>query len=88
MKRKPVVNIHCHLLNFKFVPDRMVKLLSRIPERFADDKWGAATAGFITAIVPGPKFDRIKKYLKTYRSHIDKVAAESDRASCSARMQA
>jgi predicted TIM-barrel fold metal-dependent hydrolase len=51
----------------------MTKLLSDIPEDIADEKWFACAAGFLTAVLPGKKYDRIKQYLKTYRSSIDDV---------------
>lgn len=73
MKRRPRINVHCHLLNFNFVPDRMTRLLSSIPEDIADDNWFACAAGFLTAILPGNKYDRVKKYLNIYKSKIDKV---------------
>jgi len=76
MKRKPIINIHCHLFNFDFIPDKMIKLLAKIPEKIADDKWFSVTAGVLVAILPGVKYDRIQKYLKTYRSNLDNVTKE------------
>jgi predicted TIM-barrel fold metal-dependent hydrolase len=73
MQLKPIINTHCHLLNFKFIPDKMTKLLSNIPEDLADDKWFSVAAGILVTILPGSNYERIKKFLKIYRSDIDDV---------------
>ncbi len=75
-KRKPVFNVHCHLLNFRFVPDKMTKLLAHIPEDIADDDWFGVAAGFLFNVIPGPRYNRIRSFLKTYKKSIHKVAQD------------
>ena len=36
MSHKPVINVHCHLLNLQFIPEKMVKLLAHVPEHLAE----------------------------------------------------
>ena len=76
MKRKPIINVHCHLFNFDFIPNRMTKILAKIPENIADEKWFSVAAGIMVALIPGGKYNRIQKFLKTYRSKIDVVTKE------------
>jgi predicted TIM-barrel fold metal-dependent hydrolase len=75
MPRKPIINTHCHLFNFEFIPQEMVKLLSHIPEKLAEQEWLGTVAGMIFALKFWDKdFDRIKQYLDTYRSKIEDVS--------------
>jgi predicted TIM-barrel fold metal-dependent hydrolase len=73
-RRKPVINVHCHLLNFDFVPDRTIKLLTGIPEDIAEEEWVSAVAGVVFALVPGKTYNRVCEYLTTFRSDIVTVA--------------
>jgi predicted TIM-barrel fold metal-dependent hydrolase len=68
MPRKPTINCHCHLLNFKCIPDKMTKLLAHIPEAIADDDWFSVAAGMLFALLPGSKHDRIRRFLKIFNS--------------------
>lgn len=70
----PTINVHCHILNFQFVQDSMIRILSKIPERLADQDWFAAVAGYLTATMPGRDYDRLKEMLKIYGMPIDQVA--------------
>jgi len=72
-KRKPVINTHCHLINLNFVPDKMTKLLSGIPENIADDEWFGVAVGILVKLKPGSNFKRIKKFLEDFRGSIDQV---------------
>lgn len=73
---KPKVNVHCHLFNFPFIPAKMVKRLSNIPEAVADDRWLANAASVLFALVPGNKYDRVKKYLNNLNKDISLVAID------------
>ena len=74
MAIKPAINVHCHLLNFKCLPDKMVKLLSHIPEKLADDEWFAVAAGILFAMVPGQDYDRMKQFLRLFRKDLPDLA--------------
>ena len=70
MARKPIINCHCHLLNLKCIPDKMTKLLSHIPEKFADDDWLSLAAGVLYAVIPGPKYNRIQRFLRILKAQL------------------
>ena len=72
----PRVNVHCHLLNFRVVPSKMVKRLAVIPEDLADDRWLGAAASALFALIPGTHYDRAKEFLKTFRRDLV-LAAEN-----------
>ena len=73
MPNRPIINVHCHLLNFKRIPDKMTKLLSHIPENIADDRWFSVAAGALARLLPGSKYDRVKRFLALLKCSIPEL---------------
>ncbi|HAV43045.1 TPA: hypothetical protein DCX15_03425 [bacterium] len=68
------INLHCHLLNFTFIPDSYFKTRTPIREwllRRRSTGWLARTMAFIW---PGRKYNWIHEALEIFRSNIDDVA--------------
>lgn len=72
----PIINTHCHILNFAFVPNKMFKILSRIDEEIARDGSIQDIANAIVQVMPGATFDHIAELLRVYSNDNIQTAAE------------
>ncbi len=72
----PIINTHCHILNFAFVPNKMFKILSRIDENIVTKGSIQDIAEAIVKVIPGVKFDHIAEVLRIYSDNNIKKAAE------------
>ncbi|MBW2974682.1 amidohydrolase [Candidatus Woesearchaeota archaeon] len=72
---KGFVNVHCHMLNFKFIPDEFFKTRAPIRERLLRSHTLAWLARLINFITPFRKYNRLHELLALYRKDIFEVAA-------------
>jgi len=71
----PIINTHCHLLNFAFVPDKMFKLLSGVPENLVREHAIQEIAQVIVDLT-GARYKHLEELLKIYcDNNIENVAA-------------
>lgn len=69
------INVHCHLLNFKFVPDSFFKIRAPIREWMLRHKLTRWLARVITFLLPGKKYDKLHEVLALMKKDINDVAA-------------
>ena len=69
-----IINVHCHLLNFKFVPDTFLQTRAPIREALLRKSGLRFFARLLTALAPGKKYDRLDEVLKLLKRDIEKVA--------------
>ena len=69
-----IINVHCHLLNFKFVPDTFLKTRAPIREGLLRKSALRFLAGLVTTLMPGKKYDRLDEMLKLLKDDIDGVS--------------
>ncbi|MFI5204645.1 MAG: amidohydrolase family protein, partial [Flavobacteriales bacterium] len=74
MPRKPQFNVHCHLLNYDFVPNDVSKLLSKFPEKLQKNKVFKSLVSAMFKLIPGKDKNRVKSVLDTYQLPIEKVS--------------
>jgi len=72
-KRKPIINVHCHLLNFKFIPNTVIKHLAVLPAFILKRRSVSYILDWVMKNIPGKAGDRIKRFLDIYRHDIDEV---------------
>lgn len=71
----PIINTHCHILNFAFVPDKMFKLLSGVPEELVRKH---ALQEIVQSIVDltGAQYKHLDEILQIYcNNNIENAAA-------------
>jgi predicted TIM-barrel fold metal-dependent hydrolase len=78
------INVHCHLLNFHFVPDEFFKTRAPIREKLIRHPFTRGLAWLITFILPGKKYNRLSEVMSLYELETSAVAgaliAEMDAA--------
>ncbi len=67
------INVHCHLLNFKFIPDSFFKTRARIREWMLRHRLTRCLARCITSIWPGKKYDKLHEVLTMMKEDINDV---------------
>ncbi len=67
------VNVHCHLLNFRFIPDAFFKTRAPIRERLLRSKLTGWIARAMTFLWPGKKYDKIHEVLALMKKDIRDV---------------
>ncbi|MDP6546939.1 MAG: amidohydrolase family protein [Phycisphaerae bacterium] len=67
------INVHCHLLNFDFVPDAFFKTRAPVREWMMRSDWFKWAAGLVSAI-PWVKQKRLGEIVELMNQHIDQVA--------------
>lgn len=72
-----LIDTHCHLLNFKFIPDKFLKTRVRIEESVLRKKWARGLA-WIYANLPFVKANRLHEYLALFNQDIFRVAEDMD----------
>lgn len=70
------INVHCHLLNFGFVPDAFFRTRAPIREWLLRRRLTRWLARAITFIWPGKKYDRLHEALAIMKKDIRDVAGE------------
>lgn len=68
------INAHCHLLNFRFIPDSFFKTRAPIREWMLRHRLTWGLARFICFIWPGKKYDKVHEVLAMMDEDIDTVA--------------
>ncbi len=68
------IDVHSHLLNFRFVSDGFFKTRSAPREWFLRRKGTAWLARVATVVTPGPKYDKLHEVLDMMRRDFDEVA--------------
>lgn len=69
------INVHCHLLNFRFVPDAFFKARAPVREWMLRRKLIRWLARGVTLLLPGEKYDRLHEVLALMKRDINEVAA-------------
>ncbi len=69
-----IIDVHCHILNFDFVPDGFFKTKAPVREWMLRRKWTWALARGMTRLIPGAEYNRLDEVLKILDKKIDKVA--------------
>lgn len=70
----PLINSHCHVLNFDFVPDRFFRTRAPVRERMFR-LWGfRALVWLFSRFTPGIRYKRLHEALKLMNQGIDAVA--------------
>jgi len=70
-----VLDCHCHILNFKYIPDGFFRQRAPVREWLLRRKWFAHLAGGLTWLIPGQKYDRLDETLRLLRQSSDSVGA-------------
>ncbi len=74
-----LINVHCHILNFDFVPERLFRVRAPVREWFLRrraTRWLARLViGLVSPLVPGLGYRRIHELLALMSEDIDAVAA-------------
>lgn len=70
------INTHCHLLNFKFIPDNLFKKGAPYREWLMRRRVLAWLARIVTILWPGKSFDKLHELLAIMRKDISCVAEE------------
>lgn len=73
MQRKPIINAHCHLLNFEFIPKEMVKLMAVLPKDVLNSSTGNIISHLLS-FIPGKQLGKLEYFVETYKKSINKVA--------------
>lgn len=71
---KRYINIHCHLINFHFIPDAFFKIRAPIREQLLKRCWTRWIAKLITLLIPGKKYNRLHELLSIFKKEINEVA--------------
>jgi predicted TIM-barrel fold metal-dependent hydrolase len=67
------INVHCHLLNFEFVPDSFFKITRGVPEWILRHKLTSTVSNILTFLLPGPQGDKFHEVLNIMNMEINKV---------------
>lgn len=70
------INVHCHIINFPFIPDSFFKTRAPIREWMLRHTLTGWLAKGITFILPGKKYDKLHEVLAIMKSDINDVAKE------------
>lgn len=76
MQTQEVINVHCHLLNFGFVPDSFFRTRAPVREWILRRKLIGWLARCFTFLWPGKKYDKLHEGLALMRKDIRDVARE------------
>lgn len=69
-----LINVHCHLFNFNFIPDNLIKRRAHVREKMLRTPLTHNLALLATGLWPGIKYDRIHEAMDIMNSQITAVA--------------
>lgn len=73
---KKYIDTHCHILNFRFIPDKFIKTRAPIREKLLESPFTRWLARLLTVLIPGEKYDELHYTLALFHKDI-KVVAEA-----------
>jgi len=68
------INVHCHIINFQFIPDTFFKTRAPFREWLYRSSLTRWLARIITFLIPGSEYDRLHEFLSIFKKDINEVA--------------